>query len=188
MVLAKIRKYTLDVDTSNVRVVLDTTEDSDYIGADGTVHYVKGELDGMGVNSKNISCTFKFTCNNASAVSDTRTVTVGWDQKYFKDKMQEEADRLTWDSIKGSNTSEEEVASDLTLPGCMGSNARSVWSQITWESSDPDVISIQKPSIDSMIYPKTGKIQPKAADTEVTLTATFKANDIVLNDYFENAG
>ena len=187
MVLAKIRKYTLDVDTSNVRVVLDTTEDSDYIGADGTVHYVKGELDGMGVNSKNISCTFKFTCNNASAVSDTRTVTVGWDQKYFKDKMQEEADRLTWDSIKGSNTSEEEVASDLTLPGCMGSNARSVWSQITWESSDPDVISIQKPSIDSMIYPKTGKIQPKAADTEVTLTATFKANDIVLNDYFENA-
>ena len=183
-VLARIQNYTLDVDVSKVKVSLESTEDSTYIGTDGTIHYVTDGLGGMGVYSKNISCTFKFTCNSASAVSD-RTVTVGWDREYFKGKMQAEADSLTWDSIKGNNESQEEVDSDLTLPGCMGSNARSVWSEITWESSEPDVISIQAPSIDSMIYPRTGKIQPKTEDTEVTLTATFKANSNVINDYFE---
>ena len=101
--------------------------------------------------------------------------------------MQAEADQLTWDSIKGNNASQEEVTSDLTLPGCMGTSMRNIWSTVTWESSDPDVISIQNPSIDSPIYPRTGKINPKTEDTEVTLTATFKANDILLNEYIEKA-
>ena len=69
----------------------------------------------------------------------------------------------------------------------MGTSMRNIWSTVTWESSDPDVISIQNPSIDSPIYPRTGKINPKTEDTEVTLTATFKANDILLNEYIEKA-
>lgn len=187
MVLAKVKKYNLDVDVSNVKVSLATSEDTDYIGTDGTIHYVKSDLNSMGVYSKSLDCTFKFTCNNASAVSESRRVTVSWDQEYFKGKMQAEADQLTWDSIKGNNVSQEEVTSDLTLPGCMGTSMRNIWSTVTWESSDPDVISIQNPSIDSPIYPRTGKINPKTEDTEVTLTATFKANDILLNEYIEKA-
>ncbi len=187
MVLAKVKKYNLDVDVSNVKVSLATSEDTDYIGTDGTIHYVKSDLNSMGVYSKSLDCTFKFTCNNASAVSESRRVTVSWDQEYFRGKMQAEADQLTWDSIKGNNVSQEEVTSDLTLPGCMGTSMRNIWSTVTWESSDPDVISIQNPSIDSPIYPRTGKINPKTEDTEVTLTATFKANDILLNEYIEKA-
>lgn len=187
MVLAKVKKYNLDVDVSNVKVSLATSEDTDYIGTDGTIHYVKSDLNNMGVYSKSLDCTFKFTCNNASAVSESRRVTVSWDQEYFRGKMQAEADQLTWDSIKGNNASQEEVTSDLTLPGCMGTSMRNIWSTVTWESSDPDVISIQNPSIDSPIYPRTGKINPKTEDTEVTLTATFKANDILLNEYIEKA-
>lgn len=187
MVLAKVKKYNLDVDVSNVKVSLATSEDTDYIGTDGTIHYVKSDLNSMGVYSKSLDCTFKFTCNNASAVSESRRVTVSWDQEYFRGKMQAEADQLTWDSIKGNNASQEEVTSDLTLPGCMGTSMRNIWSTVTWESSDPDVISIQNPSIDSPIYPRTGKISPKTEDTEVTLTATFKANDILLNEYIEKA-
>lgn len=187
MVLAKVKKYNLDVDVSNVKVSLATSEDTDYIGTDGTIHYVKSDLNSMGVYSKSLDCTFKFTCNNASAVSENRRVTVSWDQEYFRGKMQAEADQLTWDSIKGNNASQEEVTSDLTLPGCMGTSMRNIWSTVTWESSDPDVISIQNPSIDSPIYPRTGKINPKTEDTEVTLTATFKANDILLNEYIEKA-
>lgn len=187
MVLAKVKKYNLDVDVSNVKVSLATSEDTDYIGTDGTIHYVKSDLNSMGVYSKSLDCTFKFTCNNASAVSESRRVTVSWDQEYFRGKMQVEADQLTWDSIKGNNASQEEVTSDLTLPGCMGTSMRNIWSTVTWESSDPDVISIQNPSIDSPIYPRTGKISPKTEDTEVTLTATFKANDILLNEYIEKA-
>lgn len=187
MVLAKVKKYNLDVDVSNVKVSLATSEDTDYIGTDGTIHYVKSDLNSMGVYSKSLDCTFKFTCNNASAVSESRRVTVRWDQEYFRGKMQAEADQLTWDSIKGNNASQEEVTSDLTLPGCMGTSMRNIWSTVTWESSDPDVISIQNPSIDSPIYPRTGKINPKTEDTEVTLTATFRANDILLNEYIEKA-
>lgn len=187
MVLAKVKKYNLDVDVSNVKVSLATSEDTDYIGTDGTIHYVKSDLNSMGVYSKSLDCTFKFTCNNASAVSESRRVTVSWDQEYFRGKMQAEADQLTWDSIKGNNASQEEVTSDLTLPGCMGTSMRNIWSTVTWESSDPDVISIQNPSIDSPIYPRTGKINPKTEDTEVTLTATFRANDILLNEYIEKA-
>lgn len=187
MVLAKVKKYNLDVDVSNVKVSLATSEDTDYIGTDGTIHYVKSDLNSMGVYSKSLDCTFKFTCNNASAVSESRRVTVSWDQEYFRGKMQAEADQLTWDSIKGNNASQEEVTSDLTLPGCMGTSMRNIWSTVTWESSDPNVISIQNPSIDSPIYPRTGKINPKTEDTEVTLTATFKANDILLNEYIEKA-
>lgn len=187
MVLAKVKKYNLDVDVSNVKVSLATSEDTDYIGTDGTIHYVKSDLNSMGVYSKSLDCTFKFTCNNASAVSESRRVTVSWDQEYFRGKMQAEADQLTWDSIKGNNASQEKVTSDLTLPGCMGTSMRNIWSTVTWESSDPDVISIQNPSIDSPIYPRTGKINPKTEDTEVTLTATFKANDILLNEYIEKA-
>lgn len=187
MVLAKVKKYNLDVDVSNVKVSLATSEDTDYIGTDGTIHYVKSDLNSMGVYSKSLDCTFKFTCNNASAVSESRRVTVSWDQEYFRGKMQAEADQLTWDSIKGNNASQEEVTSDLTLPGCMGTSMRNIWSTVTWESSDPDVISIKNPSIDSPIYPRTGKINPKTEDTEVTLTATFKANDILLNEYIEKA-
>lgn len=187
MVLAKVKKYNLDVDVSNVKVSLATSEDTDYIGTDGTIHYVKSDLNSMGVYSKSLDCTFKFTCNNASAVSESRRVTVSWDQEYFRGKMRAEADQLTWDSIKGNNASQEEVTSDLTLPGCMGTSMRNIWSTVTWESSDPDVISIQNPSIDSPIYPRTGKINPKTEDTEVTLTATFRANDILLNEYIEKA-
>ena len=187
MVLAKVKKYNLDVDVSNVKVSLATSEDTDYIGTDGTIHYVKSDLNSMGVYSKSLDCTFKFTCNNASAVSESRRVTVSWDQEYFRGKMQAEADQLTWDSIKGNNASQEEVTSDLTLPGCMGTSMRNIWSTVTWESSDPDVISIQNPSIDSPIYPRTGKINPKTEDTEVTLTATFRANDILLNEYIKKA-
>lgn len=187
MVLAKVKKYNLDVDVSNVKVSLATSEDTDYIGTDGTIHYVKSDLNSMGVYSKSLDCTFKFTCNNASAVSESRRVTVSWDQEYFRGKMQAEADQLTWDSIKGNNASQEEVTSDLTLPGCMGTSMRNIWSTVTWESSDPDVISIQNPSIDSPIYPRTGKINPKTEDTEVTLTATFRANNILLNEYIEKA-
>lgn len=187
MVLAKVKKYNLDVDVSNVKVSLATSEDTDYIGTDGTIHYVKSDLNSMGGYSKSLDCTFKFTCNNASAVSESRRVTVSWDQEYFRGKMQAEADQLTWDSIKGNNASQEEVTSDLTLPGCMGTSMRNIWSTVTWESSDPDVISIQNPSIDSPIYPRTGKINPKTEDTEVTLTATFRANDILLNEYIEKA-
>ena len=85
----------------------------------------------------------------------------------------------------GQHKVEDDVTSALTLPQCMGTSARSVWSKITWESSDPSVIAIESTGHNSMVDPKSGKITPAENDTTVTLTATFNANDSALNTYVE---
>lgn len=84
---------------------------------------------------------------------------------------------LTWDTIKGDNTDIGDVKSALTLPQCMTNSARTAWSEITWSSSEPDVISLKEPEINAIINPVTGEIHAPAVDTEVTLTAIFTAND-----------
>ena len=120
------------------------------------------------------------SCNGRAAAA-----TVGWDRDYYNDQMKAEKESLTWDKIKGSNTSENEVNSDLTLPQCMTSSARTAWSKIIWESSDPSVLSIDGTGYDSIIDPKKGTIHQPKKDTEVTLTATFNVNDSAINDRVE---
>ncbi len=185
-VLAKIKTYT-DVTTDGVTVELKQSGDTNYIKEDGTIVYKTGELDKWGSNSTTVTgSTFVFKAGNAEAVSEARGVTICWDRDYFKSRMQEEADSLTWDTIKNANTKQDEVTSDLTLPQCMGTSARSVWSNITWSSSDTSVISIDKTGYDSMIDPKKGTVTQQDEDRVVTLTATFQANETALNTYVEN--
>ena len=64
---------------------------------------------------------------------------VGWDRNHFYEKMQKEAEGLTWNLIKGSNSSQTEVTTALSLPKIMTKSARTSWSQIEWSSSNPDV-------------------------------------------------
>ena len=169
-----------------VTVSVVSSDDTDWISTDGIIHYSTADtLNAYGLNSKTISVVLKFSLNGATAETAERRVVIGWDQKHFASKMKSEADQLTWDRIKGENTSQTEVTSNLTLPQCMGSSLRTVWSTISWTSSNPDVISIQKPSIDSSIYAATGVINQPVEDTEVTLTATFTANESVMNEQVE---
>ena len=102
--------------------------------------------------------------------------------------MQKEADSLTWDTIKNANLKQDEVTTDLTLPQCMGTSARNVWSKVTWTSSDPSLISIDKTGYDSMIDPKKGTVTQPSEDRVITLTATFQANEADLNEYVEKVG
>lgn len=169
-----------------VTVSVVSSDDTDWISTDGIIHYSTADtLNASGINSKTISVVLKFSLNDATAETAECRVVIGWDQKHFASKMKSEADQLTWDRIKGENTSQTEVTSNLTLPQCMGTSLRTVWSTISWTSSNPDVISIQKPSIDSPIYAATGVINQPVEDTEVTLTATFTANKSVMNEQVE---
>ncbi len=169
-----------------VTVSVVSSDDTDWISTDGIIHYSTADtLNASGINSKTISVVLKFSLNDATAETAECRVVIGWDQKHFASKMKSEADQLTWDRIKGENTSQTEVTSNLTLPQCMGTSLRTVWSTISWTSSKPDVISIQKPSIDSSLYAATGVINQPAEDTEVTLTATFTANKSVMNEQVE---
>ena len=169
-----------------VTVSVVSSDDTDWISTDGIIHYSTADtLNASGINSKTISVVLKFSLNDATAETAECRVVIGWDQKHFASKMKSEADQLTWDRIKGENTSQTEVTSNLTLPQCMGTSLRTVWSTISWTSSNPAVISIQKPSTDSSIYAATGVINQPAEDTEVILTATFTANESVMNEQVE---
>lgn len=188
LVLRKIQGYT-DLTTDGVTVELKTSGDTKYIKDDGTIVYKTGALDQWGNNSTTVTGNvFTFKAGNAEAVSGEARATICWDRDYFKSQMQKEADSLTWDKIKSNNAAQDEVSTDLTLPQCMGTSARNVWSKVTWTSSNSAVISIDKTGYDSMIDPKKGTIHQPEQDTTVTLTATFQANDSALNEYVEKVG
>lgn len=169
-----------------VTVSVVSSDDTDWISTNGIIHYSTADtLNAYGLNLKTISVVLKFSLNGATAETAERRVVIGWDQKHFASKMKSEADQLTWDRIKGENTSQTEVTSNLTLPQCMGTSLRTVWSTISWTSSNTNVISIQKPSTDSSLHAATGVINQPVEDTEVTLTATFTANESVMNEQVE---
>ena len=188
LVLRQIKGYT-DLTTDGVTVELKTSGDTNYIKNDGTIIYKNGALDQWGNNSTTVTGNiFVFKAGNAEAVSAETRATICWDRDYFKSQMQKEADSLTWDTIKNANLKQDEVTTDLTLPQCMGTSARNVWSKVTWTSSDPSLISIDKTGYDSMIDPKKGTVTQPSEDRVVTLTATFQANEADLNEYVEKVG
>ncbi len=188
LVLRQIKGYT-DLTTDGVTVELKTSGDTNYIKNDGTIVYKNGALDKWGNNSTTVTGNiFVFKAGNAEAVSAETRATICWDRDYFKSQMQKEADSLTWDTIKNANLKQDEVTTDLTLPQCMGTSARNVWSKVTWTSSDPSLISIDKTGYDSMIDPKKGTVTQPSEDRVVTLTATFQANEADLNEYVEKVG
>lgn len=173
-------------DISGVNIVLVSSDDLSVIGMDGTIHYrAKKMTTGFGVNSFNVGTVFRFELNGAVATVEA-TTQVGWDCKYFNNQMQAESEKLSWNMIKGSNEDAQKVTAALSLPQCMSTNAKTTWSEITWESSDPEVITFEDTGYGALIDPKKGVIHPRPDDTEVTLTATFKANDNLLNGNVES--
>ena len=186
VVKAKINTYT-DVDTTGVTITVKSSENEDIISADGTIHYNKADtLNSWGMNFSNVGVVYIIEKNGAKAETKSSTATVGWDRDHYNTKIEAEKDSLTWENIKGSNTDQTEVTSDLTLPQIMTSSARTAWSKITWTSSDTDVISIDKTGYDSITDPKKGTVHAQPEDKEVTLTATFQVNDNSINTNVES--
>lgn len=184
VVKAKISTY--DIDTTDVTISVKSSDDPDWVDTDGTIHYNKAQTpDQNKINFKNVSVVYVFEKNGAKAETEASTATICWDCDYFNTKIEADKDNLTWDKIKGSNTDAAEVTSNLTLPQCLSASAMTAWSKITWTSSNKDVISLKDTGWGSLIDAKEGVIKPQPEDTEVTLTATFNANDIVLNSYVE---
>ena len=182
---AKLASYTID--TAGIKVAVKSSDNTDVIGSDGVIHYIASQKPASNnVNSVSLDVVFTFELNGAQADSASTRITVGWDRDYFSSKMAEEKDSLTWDMIKGNNTSQTEVESDLSLPQIMTNGAFYAWSQITWTSSDPTVISVEDATSIDLTTPVKGVVNAPAKDTEVTLTATFNANDTILNHYCES--
>ena len=138
-----------------------------------------------GNNSKNIGCVFTLTCGTSAVDTAQKNAVVGWDVNHYNAKLTAESESITWDLIKGANTSPDEVTNKLTLPQILTNSARTAWGKITWESSDPNVISVDPTGYDTILDPKSGTVKQHANDTKVTLTATVRANDSLLNGNIE---
>lgn len=87
-------------------------------------------------------------------------------------------DKLTFDNIKGKNTSEKEIISNLELIRYFGGkDAEQKLASIKWASSDKSVVEIVEPQgdTDTVVYGALiGRVKRSKEDKEVTLTATVK--------------
>ena len=154
---------------------LKSSGDIDHVKADGTISYYDNfDFSGFtGVYQANVDLTFTLKLGDATADFDTRAL-IGWNADKVKEKMIEERDtNLTEDKMKGENKDLQNVETDLVLPQILGSSYKMSLSQISWKSSNTDVISIKNG--EGYTYPDyIGKVTQPSEDTEVTLTGTFK--------------
>ena len=159
------------------------TGDKAVIEEDGTIHYVTMDsLAGVYIYAQNIKCTFTITCNGETSTTKEHSVMVGWDHKEFEKKMQAEADALTEEKILGENTSKDEVTQELQMPEYPTGSSMTSWTKISWTSSDTNIIQIDSSGWDGI----KGKVTQPAKDTQVTLTATMKANPRLINKSMES--
>ena len=181
LALEKIKSYhDLDSDGITVKVIKSSKES--VITNDGSVSYVnKDKTAAYGINHENVTCTFEFSYNGQKQTA-TRTVMVGWDVPHINKKIKAVADGITFDTIKGSNTAEDNIVSDLTLPQIDGTSVSTAWTNTVWESSNPDVLSIKDANqYAGLNTPKKAEVKQPKQDTVVTLTAKTKVNTSILN-------
>lgn len=181
LALEKIKSYhDLDSDGITVKVIKSSKES--VITNDGSVSYVnKDKTAAYGINHENVTCTFEFSYNGQKQTA-TRTVMVGWDVPHINNKIKAVADGITFDTIKGSNTAEDNIVSDLTLPQIDGTSVSTAWTNTVWESSNPDVLSIKDANqYAGLNTPKKAEVKQPKQDTVVTLTAKTRVNSSILN-------
>ena len=167
-----------DIDFSKIHFEVAESEDTEYIKNDGTIVYRKGGLNDNFV--ANIPVSFKIKYKDTSVQTKKHTVTVGWDQNYYKERMQEEAANVDKAFIsKNQVLNFDAIENNFTLPTVLKEDKRVVWSEIKWTSSNPAVIEIKDNP--TRPFTKNAIVNRTANEETVTLTATFVALDNHLN-------
>lgn len=181
LALEKIKSYH-DLDSDGITVKVINSNKESVITNDGSISYVKKDKTAAyGINHENVTCTFEFSYNGQKQTA-TRTVMVGWDVPHINNKIKAVADGITFDTIKGSNTAEDNIVSDLTLPQIDGTSVSTAWTNTVWESSNPDVLSIKDANqYAGLNTPKKAEVKQPKQDTVVTLTAKTRVNSSILN-------
>lgn len=140
---------------SNGKVTYYYANPSSAINGDAVVSNVKFELS---------------TASGATVETEQSIVLIPWDQAKVEAEMQKAADVLTFDTIKGTNISADQVSADLTLPQFMENYG---WATISWESSDESVIWL---SGGDVLADFVGNVEPAEDDQDIDLDATFTFN------------
>lgn len=126
--------------------------------------------------------TFTLERDGATVSCEDVPVILYWDRDKVKETMTKEIlDRVGPEDIKGENADLNSVSENLVLPKVVDGK---MWTQISWTSSNDNVISIsseKQASADTLFEPYVGVVKPGAEDQKVTLTATFafqRTNDV----------
>lgn len=186
LVIEKINSYK-DLDSEGVTVKTVSSNTESVIANDGKITYIKKDAPASTINHANVGCTFEISYKGKSQTV-SRTVMVGWDVPHVNQKIKTVADGISFDTIKNGNTSENNIVSDLTLPQIDGNSVMTAWTRTQWESSNPDVLSIQDGSqFAGLNTPKKAVVKQPKKDTVVTLTARTGVNDSILNENIQKA-
>lgn len=186
LVIEKINTYK-DLDSEGVTVKTVSSNTESVIANDGKITYIKKDAPASTINHANVICTFEISYKGKSQTV-SRTVMVGWDVPHVNQKIKTVADGIGFDTIKNGNTSENNIVSDLTLPQIDGNSVMTAWTRTQWESSNPDVLSIQDGSqFAGLNTPKKAVVKQPKKDTVVTLTARTGVNDSILNENIQKA-
>ena len=121
-----------------------------------------------------VGAVFQLTSGAASVTHTMTTIQIPWDADKVKADMQAQiAESLTFDLIRGSNTSEADITSDITLPYHLDSDW---WCHFTWSSENP-AITIDKEKDQPTINANgTGHVTPLAGNSTGKITATIIFN------------
>lgn len=121
-----------------------------------------------------VGVTFQLSSGAASVEHAMQVVRIHWDVDKVKAAMQAQiADNLTFDLIKGSNTSEEDITSDLTLPYHLD---RDLWCHFTWSSANSAITIDEEKDQPTIAANGTGHVTPLAVDSTGKVTATIIFN------------
>ena len=132
------------------------SDNKTYIGDDGAITYFTGSEYGYGTKYALYNdVKFRLTLNEAETEVSVRAH-IGWDAEYVQNLLDEAMSKITWDSIKGSNTNtskdeysdgwnrtvvEGDVTGELTLPYNLTSS-KITFAAIKWTATDMDALYV----------------------------------------------
>ena len=156
------------------------TNDSSNIADDGTITYFYADPNNAPAQRcGTYQVTFTLSRDGVNMEKTVVPVIIYWDAAKVKEIMTAEiADKVTLDATKP-------VTENLTLPKIIDGKK---WTQISWQSSDNSVISINnenQQTANTLFNPYVGVVKQGATEKKVTPTATFTfqyTNDVTGNE------
>ena len=171
MLKADLKDSSIDVAVKSVTEVYGDAGISD----EGNITYFYADPDtSRSVWFGSYKVTFTLIKDGVSLDLEDVPVIIYWDKGKVENVMRTEIlDKVSGTDLLGENKSLDNVTSVLVLPKIADGKK---WTQISWTSSDDNVISISSKNqtiADTLFNPYVGTVKQGATDKNVTLTAAF---------------
>ena len=176
-IINKLKELLSSKGFDGITVTIKSTADESLISKNGKITYPAPPAQTF-ADGKQVQVFFSLSVGDETAVypSSQYALLIPWNTQDVLETLKEAADKaLTEASIKGENEALSSATLDLTLPSHLDGD-RTSYAWISWESSDPDHLSIsdenRKSGADSLYNPYVGKIHQDGEEHKITLTAT----------------